>query len=177
MRQQGSRILRRCCFTPLPHSCITSVCLISGRCPTSAASAPAEHCSPPKRLSKTYPASLLLSKQLVTWSPTYICLFLPPPWHWDSMNFWSSLYFPHQLPFYRTAASSSVHWLFQPASCLALISDLIPFFSPNHFCNLLISFEFSSCWPNIIAVPPSSVTSINLISILPIPSSRLLMEV
>lgn len=63
-------------------------------------------------------ALLLLSKEPVTWCPTYTCLFFLQMWHWDLMNFLSSLHFPlltsslsaEPLPLLHT-----LHWLFHPS--------------------------------------------------------------
>lgn len=61
-------------------------------------------------------------------------------------------------------------------SCLALVSNLIPFFPPKPFLQFVELIWILILLSNIFAVPPSLVPSVNLISILSIPSSRLLME-
>lgn len=60
-------------------------------------------------------------------------------------------------------------------SCLALVSNLIPP-PPKPFLLFVELIWILILLSNIFAVPPSLVPSVNLISILSIPSSRLLME-
>lgn len=136
VRTTSTRILRTCCFIPLSHSWSISACPIPGKCSssaTSASSAPVQHrlhhfCWQRRLLLDVLPAFAFSCHQHDTETCWTSGPVFPFPQNCCLFPIFSALMIPAQV------------------SCHALVSKLFFFFfSTNHFCDLLNSFEFSSC--------------------------------